>query len=95
MGSVDMTKQQINNILQSQIRAGRKKTELFKEIDSIKPDGYITVKELYGWLQFKGMDTNVNEIQRFVQIYMDQDRDGRINIKEFFNYFLGEEQQEA
>jgi hypothetical protein len=68
-----MVKKSINEALLARIRQGKKKTDLFREIDSTKPDGFITVDELWGWLRFQGLTLSQDDIRIFVASYVDND----------------------
>lgn len=81
-------------MIQVQLKKGKSRNDIFKEIDSVRPDGYITLVELQGWLKYQGVKLPEDDVHYLISAYMDQDHDNKVNIKEFFNYILSVKNEE-
>lgn len=68
-----MVRRSINEIFQERMRKGKSRSDLFAEIDSVRPDGFITVSELWGWLKYQGLRLSEDEVGQFLAMFMDQD----------------------
>lgn len=80
----------ILDVFQNQIKKGQTRQQLFNEIDSVNPDGFLTVKEMSRWLiRYKDLPLSEEEIAQVLMFYMDVDRDYKVNSKEFQAFLSG------
>lgn len=53
----------ISDVIHMKMKKGKTRNEIFNEIDSVRPDGLITVSELQKWLRYCGVDIPEEDVQ--------------------------------
>ncbi|CAD8068862.1 unnamed protein product [Paramecium primaurelia] len=77
----------IYDLLKRKLSYGKSVQELFMEIDSVKPDGQLTIDELQKYFQQNSLLIPIAQLRDFLKFYMDINNDQLINFREFANFF--------
>ena len=88
--SMDEQKNLISNVIRNRLETVNP-NQVFNEIDNNK-DGYVSIYELKLYLTKNGLTARDNDVLSFLDT-LDTNRDGKIDIKEFFDYvFSGQKE---